>query len=75
LQKGESGQAKLVYVRPGVDWAKYTKVYLPPVELWKSQDTNAPLGELSGKNQQLLVSCAYSSLSKETPEASRPPGF
>lgn len=65
LQKGESGQAKLIYIAPDVDWNKYTKLYIEPVELWKGDETNSPLGEMSQENQQMLVSYFYTSLNNE----------
>lgn len=65
LQKGKGNQAKRVYVAPGVDWTKYTKIYIQPVELWKSEDTNSPLGELSKENQDMLTSYLYTSLNNE----------
>lgn len=63
MQKGESGQAKLIYLNPDANWAGYTKIYIQPFELWKSDDTNSPLGKLDKEDQQILVDYAYSSLS------------
>jgi hypothetical protein len=63
LQKGESGQAKLVYLNPDANWAGYTKVYIQPFELWKSDDPESKLGKLDKEDQQILVDYAYSSLS------------
>jgi Protein of unknown function (DUF3313) len=63
LHEGKSGQAKLVYIDPTADWAKYTKIDIEPVELWKSEDTNSPLGRLDQEDQKLLVDYAYTSLS------------
>src|SRR5208282_713830 len=63
LQPGTGDEAKLVYFAPDVNWAKYTKIYIEPIELWKSEDTNSPLGKLSGDDQQLLVSYFYTALS------------
>jgi hypothetical protein len=65
LKKGESDQAKLVYFAPGVDWKKYTKMYIEPVQLWKSEDKESKLGKLSPENQQLLVSFFYTELNNE----------
>ena len=62
LEKGKDGQAKLIYFAPGVDWKKYTKVYIEPVQLWKSDDKDSPLGELSPENQQMLVNFLYTEL-------------
>lgn len=65
LKKGKSGQAKLLYIAPDVDWGKYTKIYIAPVQLWKGDETNSPLGELSKEDQQMLVSYFYTSLHNE----------
>jgi hypothetical protein len=65
LKKGKGDQAKLVYIAPDVNWNKYTKMYIEPVALWKGDETNSPLGELSKENQQLLVNYFYTSLNNE----------
>ena len=65
LKEGEGDQAKLVYIAPNVDWKKYTKIYIEPVELWKSDDKDSPLGKLSPENQQMLVSFLYTELNNE----------
>jgi hypothetical protein len=62
LQAGTGDQAKLLYIAPNVPWFKYTTVYIAPVQLWKSNDTNSPLGELSQQNQKLLVDSLYFAL-------------
>jgi hypothetical protein len=62
LEKGKSGQAQLIYINPSVDWKKYTKVYIEPVELWKSDDKESALGKLSPENQQMLVNFLYTEL-------------
>lgn len=55
LQKGTDGEANYVYIDKSATWSKYTKVYVKPVELWKSDDPGSPLNKLSPENQQLLV--------------------
>ena len=65
LKKGSGDQAKLVYIAPNVDWKKYTKMYIAPVELWKGDDKDSPLGKLSPENQQMLVSFLYTELNNE----------
>jgi hypothetical protein len=65
LQKGTGDQAKLVYINPAADWNKYTKVYIEPVELWKSDDKDSPLGKLTPENQALLVNLLYTDLNNE----------
>jgi len=34
LSPGKEGEALLVYVRPGVEWTKYDKIWLEPVTVW-----------------------------------------
>ena len=65
LTKGTGDQAKMRYIAPNVDWKKYTKVYIEPVELWKSDDATSPLGKLSKENQDLLTSLFYTELNNE----------
>jgi hypothetical protein len=55
LRPGANGQARLVYIRPGVDCSKYSQIWIKPVELWKSDDSDSPLGKLSRDNQQTLI--------------------
>jgi Protein of unknown function (DUF3313) len=68
LHRGAKGQARLVYIRPGVDWSQYTQIWIQPVELWKSDDPDSPLGKLSPANQQKLINlyntAMYDTLSK-----------
>ena len=65
LKKGTGDQAQLRYIEPGVNWKKYTKVYIMPVELWKSDDKDSPFGKMSPENQQLLTSFFYTELNNE----------
>ena len=65
LKKGKGDQAKLVYFAPGVDWKKYTKMYIEPVQLWKGDDKESKLGKLSKENQDLLASFLYTELNNE----------
>ena len=62
LQKGEGDEANYVYIDKSADWAKYTKVYIKPIELWKSDETNSPLGKLSKDDQQMLVNFFHTAL-------------
>ena len=41
LHKGGEGQALLVYVDPQARFAKYTKVMIDPVTIWRNADTAA----------------------------------
>src|SRR5271156_1030425 len=51
LQKGNGAEANYICIDKSADWAKYTKVYIKPIELWKSNDPDSPLGKLSQENQ------------------------
>jgi hypothetical protein len=63
LHEGESGEAKLVYINTNADWAKFTRINIKPVELWKSDDPDSKLGKLSQEKQQMLIDYAYTALS------------
>jgi hypothetical protein len=63
LRPGTGDEAKLVYIDSWQDWAQYTKVYIEPIELWKSEDPDSKLGKLSQDDQELLVSYFYTALS------------
>src|SRR5208282_5709160 len=45
-----------VYIDPAVNYAKYTKIWIKSIELWRSDDPDSPLGKMSPENQQLLLS-------------------
>ncbi len=62
LEKGKSGEANYLYIDKNADWKKYTKVYIKPVELWKSDEPDSPLGKMSPENQQLLVNYFHTAL-------------
>jgi hypothetical protein len=62
LEKGKKCQADLVYVNQSADWAKYTKVWIKPVELWHADDPKSKLGSLSKEKQQMLVDYLHTSL-------------
>jgi hypothetical protein len=62
LQRGEQGEANYIYIDTSVNFAKYTKVFIQPVELWKSDEPDSALGRLSPQNQQLLVDYFYTAL-------------
>lgn len=62
LTKSDGNEANYVYIDHAVNWAKYTKVYIKNVDLWKSQDADSQLGKLSSDNQQMLVNFVHTSL-------------
>jgi Protein of unknown function (DUF3313) len=59
LRKGESGEANYIYVNRNADWAKYTKVWIKPLELWKADDPESPIGKMSPESQQMLMETFY----------------
>jgi hypothetical protein len=64
LMKPRKGnEAKMLYINPDVNWAKYTKVCIKSVELWHSDDPDSKLGKLDKENQQLLVNYFHTALS------------
>lgn len=62
MQKGTDGRANLVYIGPAVNWSKYTKVWLKPVELWKSDDPESHMNKVSPENQQKLIDLFHTTL-------------
>ncbi len=55
LQPGLAGRANLYYEAPNVDWAKYTKIWIQPIEIWKSDDPDSPMNKISTEDQQRLA--------------------
>jgi hypothetical protein len=62
LQRGEYGAANYIYINRDVNWAKYTKVWIKPLELWKADDPESPLGKMAAENQQMLLDSFYAAL-------------
>lgn len=62
LHEGTNGQARLVYWAPDVNWAKYTKIWIKPVELWNSGDPESRMGKVSPENQQHLIDLFHTAL-------------
>jgi hypothetical protein len=62
LQKGTGDEANYVYFDKSVDWSKYDKVCIKPIELWKSDDADSALGSLSKDDQQMLVNFVHTEL-------------
>jgi hypothetical protein len=62
LKKGEGKEANFVYIDPSAPWNQYTKVYIKPVELWKSDEPDSVFGKMSTENQQLIVDYFNTSL-------------
>jgi Protein of unknown function (DUF3313) len=62
LQKGAKDEADYIYIDKSANWAKYTKIWIKPVQLWHADDPDSPLGKLSRENQQMLVNYLYAAL-------------
>ena len=62
LQKGGKGQANYIYINTNANWAKYTKIWIKPVELWKSDDPDSKLGKMDEETQKMLTQAAYDGL-------------
>ena len=62
LTKSDGNEANFVYFNKSADWAKYTKVYIKNVDLWKSDDKDSAIGKLSPADQQKLVNFAHTAL-------------
>ena len=62
MQAGMADRANLYYEKPNVDWAKYTKIWIKPIELWNSGDPDSPMGRISPENQQALIDLLNTSL-------------
>jgi Protein of unknown function (DUF3313) len=60
LREGGSGEAQLVYIKPGVPWARYDKMQIDPVTIWTSGDSS--LANVSDAERQLLVDYLDASL-------------
>ena len=62
MQAGLADRANLYYEAPNVNWAKYTKIWIKPIELWNSGDPDSPMGKLSSDDQQKLIDLLNTSL-------------
>jgi len=62
LKKGAKGEANYIYIDPAVNYAKYTKIWIKSIALWRSDDPDSPLGKMSPENEQLLLSYLHTAL-------------
>jgi hypothetical protein len=62
LQKGEKGEANYIYINTNANWGKYTKVWIKPIELWKSDDPDSRLNKMDEETQKELTQMAYNAL-------------
>src|SRR5438876_1230666 len=60
LREGGTGEAQLVYIKPGVAWARYTKIKIDPVTIWTSGDST--VASVSEADRQLLADYLDASL-------------
>jgi Protein of unknown function (DUF3313) len=61
LQKNPDYPAALVYVKPGVQWARYNAIQLESARLYLTESTS----KLSAEDQERLVGMLYNTLSAE----------
>jgi hypothetical protein len=64
LKKGEGKEANYLYIDQSANWAKYTKVYIKNIDLWKSDDKDSKLNKLSEEDQQMLVNFAHTAIAE-----------
>ena len=62
LRSGVGKEDNYLYLNKGADWAKYTNVWLKPIELWHSADPESPLGKMSEESQLRLVYTFYAAM-------------
>lgn len=62
MHKGADGQSNLVYFSPEADWTKYRKIWIQPVELWKSDDPKSPINRISAENRKKLIDLFHTAL-------------
>jgi hypothetical protein len=60
LAPGPKGGAALAYINPAVQWAKYTKIQLMPVEFWAAPDST-----VSTADQQTLTTYFYNKIQED----------
>ncbi len=57
LRPGKEGQAAMVYINPNVQWSRYNKVLLQPVQYWDTADSKIPTHD-----EQVLITYFYNQL-------------
>jgi hypothetical protein len=55
MQPGVKDRANRFYLKPDVNWMRYTKIWIQPIEVWKSADPGSPMNKISHEDQQRLV--------------------
>jgi hypothetical protein len=61
LEKGESGEAQLVYINPDTDFSKYNAVMIDSVTLWQNSQTS----DVPAEQQQALTEHLYAALQRQ----------
>jgi Protein of unknown function (DUF3313) len=62
LRPGKEGEALLVYIRPGVTWTKYDKIFLEPVTIWGDAVKTGTLQSVSKEEAQVTADYPDASL-------------
>ena len=62
LRKGDAKEINYYYLAPSVDWKKYTKIWIKPIEVWPAEDGKSALSRYSKDEQQLLLDYLTSAL-------------
>ena len=62
MERGVGKEDNYVYINRAADWAKYTKIWLKPIELWHSSDPESPLGRMSEESQVMLANTLYAAM-------------
>ena len=62
LRQGVGHEANCIYIDEAVDWSQYTKIWIKPIELWKSDDPESPLNQLDKQQQQVVVESFYAAM-------------
>ena len=62
MKQGTNGQTNLVYFGPKVNWTKYAKIWIKPIELWISDNPKSPMNRISPENRQKLIDLFHTSL-------------
>lgn len=57
LREGKKGQAERIYVKPGVNFASYTKIMLDPVTVWRGSESQ--LNSISPADAQHMADYFY----------------
>jgi len=60
LKPGTGNQANLIYINPNVQWKKYDKIMLEPVEFWDAANSSVSPGD-----QHMLTAFLYNKLKED----------